>query len=936
MDFQKELNSNSSFLKIKRDISEYDVNDNFIAISDELDLIEIYSVKSFKKLFSYKVNLGISNIKFHPKYYNIFSITLNCSRIHLLHINSKKNLIEKKFEYLCSKENSLEKTIFSLYDDGKYLATISTIGIKIWRIDKYNYINNIKTNLDKTKLSNFQFRWSDLGNYLIFPKNRRKIEIFSLSSGTIEYNLNSNANDLYLLEKSSLIIIIKDIFIKIWDLKNNNEIFEFKHDASTNIKSNYDYFNKQLYLLNYEKLFIYDIDTRQKIFEKENKDIENFFLLKNRDDNQNIFSKLIFYNSEKNGFEILSIFSNNIKQKNSFILEEASDDFWKDSVNKIYNDYDYLSYINNQKEDEEIFTKNYFAIDEIKKELEYLLKNKTLEERRVFDDNNMIVSSQDDQDKNIVNIYNIYLNYIKNIIRDNTNIDLLTNYLNFIRTNKTVLSEKFGDKFETFEKEINQFQVCFSKTMLIEKLNYDKKLKSEHQKLLEFLKEFSLLDFDNMEKNDFNNYINSKKQELENFRFNQPISFCENSELYFCKIKIGLIYNIKKIIEKEKYKILKNMKYCVEEVLNRNFLIDDHILKNNIYLNCIIILISVPQRKIITDYNLNLIDNKDIDVNVNELKKLGFQYNKIEDIYENNDIIIKNDENEIKLYNLKNLKLFINSQNEYNFKQHELYKFDELKKYYSNKFDEEKVRIFISKILASNVMEEAFSFFYGEDIKYPFEDKIINNKEKKALEFVNNYIEFIPLKNEETSAVTDKFSMQTYIFVNQDLVTSNVDDIETEYSIDKEFVNKVLVNGAIVSINDHELNHNFHNYYYFSKNGNEPLKTPRKKEMDERESGNNMERVLFGRLINQLTLKQVFYILNEDNYKKSLNQFRAEFMELKDEDCKCEGIFKEYSIITFDEQDISDYISINFKINYINTKKIKIKIKNDVLGFPNF
>ena len=71
-----------------------------------------------------------------------------------------------------------------------------------------------------------------------------------------------------------------------------------------------------------------------------------------------------------------------------------------------------------------------------------------------------------------------------------------------------------------------------------------------------------------MEKNDFNNYINSKKQELENFRFNQPISFCENSELYFYKIKIGLIYDIKKIIEKEKYTILKNMKYCVEEVLN--------------------------------------------------------------------------------------------------------------------------------------------------------------------------------------------------------------------------------------------------------------------------------------------------------------------------------------------------------------------------------
>ena len=227
MKSQNVFHSNSSFLEIKKDISEYDVNDNFIAISDELDQIEIYSVKSFKKLFSYKVNLGISNIKFHPKYYNIFSVTLNCSRIHLFHINIKQNLIEKKFEYLCSKENFLQKTIFSSYDDGKYLATILTSDIKIWRTDKYNFINNIKINIDKTRLSIFQFRWSDLGNYLIFPKNKRKIEVFSLSSGTIKYDLNSNANDLYLLENKLLMIIIKDIFIKIWDLNNNNELFKF-------------------------------------------------------------------------------------------------------------------------------------------------------------------------------------------------------------------------------------------------------------------------------------------------------------------------------------------------------------------------------------------------------------------------------------------------------------------------------------------------------------------------------------------------------------------------------------------------------------------------------------------------------------------------------------------------------------------------------------
>ena len=102
------------------------------------------------------------------------------------------------------------------------------------------------------------------------------------------------------------------------------------------------------------------MNKNQKVFEKEINDSEKFFLLKNREDNPNIFSKLIFYNSEKNGFEILTIFSKNIELKNSFNLEEASDDFWKDSVKKIYNYYDYLSYINNQKEDDEIFTKIIF------------------------------------------------------------------------------------------------------------------------------------------------------------------------------------------------------------------------------------------------------------------------------------------------------------------------------------------------------------------------------------------------------------------------------------------------------------------------------------------------------------------------------------------------------------------------------------------------
>ena len=108
--------------------------------------------------------------------------------------------------------------------------------------------------------------------------------------------------------------------------------------------------------------------------------------------------------------------------------------------------------------------------------------------------------------------------------------------------------------------------------------------------------------------------------------------------------------------------------------------------------------------------------------------------------------------------------------------------------------------------------------------------------------------------------------------------------------------------------------------------------------MDEREGGNNMERILFGRILNDLTLKQSLYILNEKNYEKSLNEFRKEFFELKEENYKCNGIFKEYMSMKFNIKELSDYMVINFKSNKykIHSSYISIKLKNDVLGFPNF
>ena len=95
-----------------------------------------------------------------------------------------------------------------------------------------------------------------------------------------------------------------------------------------------------------------------------------------------------------------------------------------------------------------------------------------------------------------------------------------------------------------------------------------------------------------------------------------------------------------------------------------------------------------------------------------------------------------------------------------------------------------------------------------------------------------------------------------------------------------ELIEKILYTGGIIKTNCHELNHNFHYMYYYHKNGSIPLKTLKKHSLDEREGGKEMELLLFGRVINSLSLKEALYILNENNYKKNIFQFKEDFEKL--------------------------------------------------------
>ena len=925
MDSYDSLDYKASSFKIEEaKMKNYEANSSIIVLSKQDDYIEVYSIEKSQKICSKQFNSTIIHFQLHPKYCNVLSVSLKTSKILLLNIDIDNNKIEEKVEFVSQSFGMSYKTLFSPYKDGTILATLFYDNIRIWDMTNYYHIFNINFDDECTWNSNLEIKWSKSGKYLVFKRYEEKIEVFSLSSQKFKYFIESSSNNFFYEDEKKQIVLFENGFIRIYNIKNKNELYNIKCDVISCKKSIFDYNNSLIYLLSYENIFIYDLEKKKKVLEYKIKNCKNFFLLKNLNNELKLLSKLLIYSKEKN-FEILSIFSENNTNKFYPIEEVALNNFWENSIKNLDDNFDFLSFKFNKYQNNEIKPKNYLSIKEIADEVDYLLKNKTLEEKREIVKNNMIIFSENKS------IEITYINYIKNIIKDNTNKELLIKYLSFLKNNEAQLIKIYGTSFENFDDEIKQFQLCFNQNILKEKLLYSKD-KSEKEQL-NFLLNKILMKKD---LNEIESLINNEKKILDIFRFNQPISF-DNQELYYCQTKLIILNSLKDILKSKNEVSLENMKYCIQSILERKYLDNSNFTNDKTKLIILIILMSSPQEKLKTDYNLNLLDDQDIDVTEEKLNKLGFEYKIINDSYKYKDITIK--KCDIELYNLKNLKLKImeDESNNYEFCNYELFKYAALMDYYKKHFDEDKIREFISTILTSNVIKEAFSFFYRDNIKYPFLDDENNKGKNKALKFVEKYLKYIPLKYDDKSAFTDKFTMETFILLNSKLISTKIKN-NRKISMNIKIINKALINGAIVAIIDHEINHNFHNYYYLSQNRKESLKIPRKIDIEDREGGYNIDMILFGKVLSKLTLRQVLYILNEENYKKSLSQYRLDFLQLKDEDCECKGIFKDYAQLNKDLGGLSDYMVVRFKSesSKIPFISISLKKKNDVLGFPNF
>ena len=151
------------------------------------------------------------------------------------------------------------------------------------------------------------------------------------------------------------------------------------------------------------------------------------------------------------------------------------------------------------------------------------------------------------------------------------------------------------------------------------------------------------------------------------------------------------------------------------------------------------------------------------------------------------------------------------------------------------------------------------------------------------------------------------------------------------------FMNEINIiqNGFFVSVGYHGIGHNFTNFNFYMENCKIPIETPRKKNFEDCGGGYYVDFALFGKKLEEISLEQVLYILNEKNYEKTYLDFQYGFNNIKQEDLQVEGVFKEMcknicnNLKDFENNEKS--ICISFNPSNIKENKILCDIGNDLI-----
>ena len=872
-------------------------------------------------------------VKFHPKYENIF-LLVNSNNIKIYEI--KKDKCEEKVSVNGHYE-PIKEAVFSNTDDTIFATFSLDKTLKIWNLEDPFCICSILMNnlIDEIQIyKNYLFYYDEAKNAIIkYDYNNFEFkEIFQYN--TKNYNV-IDENKICLFYLNSLSIIENKIEIKKY---NFTDIY---------YQSFYDEDIDLLYIFYANHFEILNLKNMISIFSIK-RDGEPRIFYSNILNELNVCANFIFLSTYR-----ISYYS--LYYENGYILKKFLELF-KKKKNISDNFVPTISNIDNLKWE-------YNCKENVVSKKCLLLKNEAIK-KALGDNYDKSLEEKKNEVEKEINILKEstkkdYIQLLKLIIQDNTNIDLIIEYLKYLKKNEEELKLKYGDNIEYFNEEYENYKIILNNNQLKEN-DFEEKICPQKKVFMDLLERINNLKYNeddneivninniNTINNDINNENNNKKENDDQLNifineidelikhlqlFNQPIDIT-NTESYWQRNCHILYYALKKIL-KNKSK-LKLMKETINMILKKKILDKEYVINNNILLTNIIMLIVIPQTNENLEYNLNLIETKDPNYNYNN--EINNQKNPNFNIFKKgkkNSYYITQDE---KIYVLnepskKCIKNFVlNVQKKISLEEFEEKTYDGLKDFFNQIIDFKTMKLFLSKIFSSRVIKEAFKYLYPSNYKFPFKTQ------KEASDFLDKYYHFIPLKLANTAGVTEKFSLEIYYILKNRKISISKALPKAMHDL----VKKILYKGAVTKTSCHEINHDFYNILLMHSNGTIPLQTPKKQYIPEREGGRNMEVILFDHKIYKLSLIECLYLLNEKNYEKSLQDFRKGFNQLKTDELKFEDdcLFKEFNTILKIENfsEIANNIEITCEGNeesnfWKDTYIDDIEDVNDILGF---
>ena len=935
------------------------INKKFLMLKPDLmNEILVYDLKSSSFFEPFQIKDPITFADFHSRYENILLICIRRDvKIYVINIDNK---IINQISTVKGHFSDVYYANFNPLEPNVLLSISKNYDIKIFNTMKslpichiFNENKPLDCPIIKWGINEFGYitKNNSILNYNYLTNKKKELAPFKNIINDFHF-YNSDKG-------SELMIVLEQKNIKF--VKNEKDIIQFYASEYVITDNFYNRENHKLILFSFQNITIFDLNDlkTEKTFII---NINQCQFIEELSLDDNLLCNAYFQNGKD--YSSLGSFSIRIgkeKKRSNNSTDDEIKEFLKNIINNI-SDIGFILSKNNTIKIDDSKNKNYFKINEIKKELESI-RNKNLFQRRE------IVIKEFPQIININDINTKYISLLKLLVNNNTYIPLIINYLLFLQKNEEYLRNTYKDSFEEYDKELNYYLNIINKD---EAKNFKKEKISQKNELVSFLR--SLLRLKDAEK--FEKYLESLEDFYEKtIGYNMPLDF--NNEEYFYFRNINLIkYSLKNLYsyinekskkllimnkknENEKEKEIKELKKKIidENIIILKYKIEktlEYFKNNNVSdletLEYLIILFIQASNKDEYDFNYNLIISQKVTVNdiqrfIEKIKedekqensdtkeKKGHnqdknEYQKYNDEKKNNKMIIEVDNNKVYVYN-KNIEDFQNLclDNLYIYKNKEqcfekkIYNY----KYYKNKYEVKyrlsKIKQFYKNILPKKCFKSIYETLYGKDEYYPFENQNFTD------EFIDKYYDFLPMKSQKSYGLTEKYSMKMYVisFLERpEGANMNKDE------------KRLLRTSHIVNTTNHEIGHNFVNNNFFMNNGRTTIETPRKYLLDVREGGYYIELALYGRILKSISFKQAIYLLNEANYDKSFLEFQEGFNNIQKDDLKIEGVFKdEFNNINLAENNEGYYdnLFIPQRIHSnISEKKIRSLVKNDIIG----